>query len=100
MFGPAHPLLGPHVQSICDAVDVPHLEARPDSSGGSAGFSVNLRPGHAELARAYGDLIGFLNWSRLAVVYEDNDGKLLVGVTPNGSRFNVTQHLKVRWRLM
>ncbi|KAF0295768.1 Glutamate receptor ionotropic, kainate 2 [Amphibalanus amphitrite] len=93
ILGPSDPLLGPHVQSICDAVDVPHLEARVgEAAGGAAGLSVNLHPAHGELASAYGDLIGFLNWSRMAVVYEDNAGLLqlqtLVG-TPPGADMEV-----------
>ncbi len=30
LFGPSDLLLGSHIQSICDALDVPHLEARWD----------------------------------------------------------------------
>lgn len=28
IFGPTDPLLGAHIQSICEALDVPHVEAR------------------------------------------------------------------------
>ncbi len=28
LFGPSDLLLGSHIQSICDALDIPHLEAR------------------------------------------------------------------------
>lgn len=28
IFGPSDPLLGAHIQSICEALDVPHIEAR------------------------------------------------------------------------
>jgi hypothetical protein len=28
LFGPSDLLLGTHVQSLCDALDIPHLEAR------------------------------------------------------------------------
>lgn len=28
LFGPSDLLLGSHIQSLCDALDIPHLEAR------------------------------------------------------------------------
>lgn len=28
MFGPADPILGAHIQSICEALDIPHIETR------------------------------------------------------------------------
>ncbi|XP_043207599.1 glutamate receptor ionotropic, kainate 2-like, partial [Amphibalanus amphitrite] len=92
ILGPSDPLLGPHVQSICDAVDV-HTGGTRRRGGRRRGrLSVNLHPAHGELASAYGDLIGFLNWSRMAVVYEDNAGLLqlqtLVG-TPPGADMEV-----------
>lgn len=37
IFGPSDPVLGLHIHSICDALDIPHLETRPDLDlGGSA----------------------------------------------------------------
>lgn len=84
IFGPSDPLLGPHVQSICDALDIPHLETRLDlesrssssSSLSSTGkeLSINLHPSQEILNAAYKDLMRFLNWTKVAIVYEDEGG--------------------------
>lgn len=76
IFGPSDPLLGPHVQSICDALDIPHLETRLDLESRSAAreLSINLHPSQEILNAAYKDLMRFLNWTRVAIIYEDEGG--------------------------
>ena len=45
LFGPSDLLLGSHLQSLCDALDIPHLEARNDFQQDSfKEFSLNLHP--------------------------------------------------------
>lgn len=45
LFGPSDLLLGSHMQSLCDALDIPHLEARNDFQQDSfKEFSLNLHP--------------------------------------------------------
>merc|ERR1712008_329037 len=52
LIGPSDPSLSVHVQSVCDAVDVPHLETHPSldtanfyrTHGEFAGANFNKRP--------------------------------------------------------
>ncbi|XP_028981864.1 glutamate receptor ionotropic, kainate 2 [Diachasma alloeum] len=74
IFGPSDPLLGAHIQSICEALDVPHLEARMDFEPTFKEFSINLYPSQDHLNKAFKDLMSFLNWTRVAIIYEENYG--------------------------
>lgn len=89
IFGPSDPLLGPHVQSICDALDIPHLETRLDMESRSPNkeLSINLHPSQETLILAYKDLMRFLNWTKVAIIYEDEGGTL---------QFSIIQQLLVR----
>lgn len=75
MFGPFDPLLGSHIQSITDALDIPHLEARLDIEPQEKEFSINLFPSHTYLNQAYKDMIQFLKWKKVAIIYEEDFGK-------------------------
>lgn len=75
VFGPSDPVIGSHVHSICDALDIPHLESRLDLDGRSKEFSINLHPSRSLLNRAFLDVVRFLNWTKMAVVYEESHGK-------------------------
>ncbi|XP_044011021.1 glutamate receptor ionotropic, kainate 2 isoform X7 [Aphidius gifuensis] len=74
IFGPSDPLLGAHIQSICEALDVPHLEARMDFESTFKEFSINLYPSQDHMNKAFKDLMSFLNWTRVAIIYEENFG--------------------------
>lgn len=74
MFGPWEPALGAHVQSLCEALDLPHIEARLDLDPGFRELSINLHPPQNHLNSAVKDLIAFLNWTRVAIVYEEDYG--------------------------
>lgn len=94
IFGPSDHVIGAHIQSICDALDIPHLQARADtepkatrsasdhvttltpSSGGGSGFSINLHPAAPLVNRAILELMAFLNWTRVAVLCEPPHGLL------------------------
>ena len=94
-----------HVQSICDAVDVPHLEIHPtlDSAAtllhppmllAKAGnwrqnkrlttklielqrFSINVQPRLEDVNLAYKDLVLYRKWTRVAILYTGKrDGRL------------------------
>lgn len=78
IFGPSDPVLGPHVQSICDALDIPHLETRLDLASRTSArseLSINLHPSQEVLNAAFKDLMRFLNWTKVAIIYEDEGGK-------------------------
>ncbi|XP_066598064.1 glutamate receptor ionotropic, kainate 2-like isoform X4 [Prorops nasuta] len=74
VFGPSDPILGQHIHSICDALDIPHLEARLDLDTEAKEFSINLYPAQTLLNNAYYDIMEFLNWTKVAILYEDDYG--------------------------
>ncbi|XP_075215419.1 glutamate receptor ionotropic, kainate 2 [Lycorma delicatula] len=74
IFGPSDPLLGAHIQSICEALDVPHVEARIDFEPSFKEFSINLHPSQEHMNHAFKDVISFLNWTKVAIVYEEDYG--------------------------
>ncbi|XP_050461839.1 glutamate receptor ionotropic, kainate 2-like isoform X6 [Cataglyphis hispanica] len=74
IFGPSDPILGQHIHSICDALDIPHLEARLDLDAEAKEFSINLYPAQNLLNIAYQDVMEFLNWTKVAIIYEDDYG--------------------------
>lgn len=74
IFGPSDPILGAHIQSICEALDVPHLEARIDFEPLSKELSINLHPSQENMNKAFKDLMTFLNWTKVAIIYEEDYG--------------------------
>ncbi|KAF4528382.1 hypothetical protein B566_EDAN017002 [Ephemera danica] len=74
IFGPSDPVLGAHIQSICEALDVPHLETRVDFEPSFKEFSINLHPSQEHMNKAFQDVMSFLNWTKVAVVYEEDYG--------------------------
>jgi len=75
IFGPQDPLLGIHVQSLCDALDIPHIESRQQHLGEgsfSKEFSINLHPNSKAVSDSLRSLIVYLNWTKVSVVYEDD----------------------------
>uniref|UniRef100_A0AAR5PP96 Glutamate receptor ionotropic, kainate 2-like n=1 Tax=Dendroctonus ponderosae TaxID=77166 RepID=A0AAR5PP96_DENPD len=74
VFGPSDPLLGAHIHSICDALDIPHLETRVDLDSDFKEFSINLYPTQNMLNQAFEDVMGFLNWTKVAIIYEEDYG--------------------------
>lgn len=77
IFGPSDHSLGAHIHSICDALDIPHLESRLDLDTGIKEFSINLYPAQTLLNNAFIDTMKFLNWTKVAIIYEQNYGKSL-----------------------
>lgn len=75
IFGPSDPILGAHIQSICEALDVPHLEARIDFEPFSKELSINLHPSQEFMNRAFRDLMIYLNWTKVAIIYEEDYGR-------------------------
>ncbi|KMZ07389.1 glutamate receptor ionotropic, kainate 2 isoform X3 [Drosophila simulans] len=74
IFGPTDALLASHVQSICEAYDIPHIEGRIDLEYNSKEFSINLYPSHTLLTLAYRDIMAYLNWTKVAIIYEEDYG--------------------------
>lgn len=68
----SHSLLGPHIHSICEALDIPHIETRFDIDHGAKEFSINLFPQQKKLNEAILETVKYLNWTRYAIIYEGN----------------------------
>ena len=86
IFGPRDALLAVHIQSLCDALDIPHLEARPQilgETGHSKEFSINLHPGSRAISESLRDLIIHLNWTQVAILYEDDMCKRILLSSPS-----------------
>lgn len=80
IFGPSDPHLGAHVQSICDALEIPHLEARIDMDNEYKPFSVNVYPPIDMINQAFIDVMFFFNWTKVAIIYEEDQGEFFSSV--------------------
>lgn len=76
IFGPLSQLPSIHVGSVCDALEIPHIEAHPDLHLDHDNLSINLYPRDRILVRALAELITEWNWKSFAILYEDNDGAI------------------------
>ncbi|CAL1527179.1 unnamed protein product [Lymnaea stagnalis] len=74
MFGPVSPLAASHVQSICTAFEIPHLQWHWDPRDSRDYFSISLYPHYLTLSKAYKDAIQHWEWDRFTILYENNDG--------------------------
>ena len=74
IFGPMSSLSAAHVQSICDAMEIPHVETRWDYHENVDFYSINLYPYYMTLSQAYIDLITKWNWKAFTILYETNEG--------------------------
>uniref|UniRef100_A0A2C9M9Z3 Glutamate receptor 1 n=1 Tax=Biomphalaria glabrata TaxID=6526 RepID=A0A2C9M9Z3_BIOGL len=74
MFGPVSSLAAGHVQSICNAFEIPHLQWRWDARDNRDYFSINLYPHYLTLSKAYKDAIQHWGWDQFTILYENNDG--------------------------
>lgn len=76
IFGPSHSSSSNAVQSICNALEVPHVQVRwkhhPMDNRDT--FYANLYPDYSSLSYAILDLVQFLKWKTATVVYDDSTG--------------------------
>lgn len=74
MFGPMSSSSSTHVQSICDAYNIPHVETRWDfREEDDTRFSINLHPHYITLNHAFIDFMLYLKWTSFTILYEDNE---------------------------
>lgn len=77
IFGPSHSSSSNAVQSICNALEVPHIQVRwkhhPLDNRDT--FYANLYPDYSSLSYAILDLVQFLKWKTATVVYDDSTGE-------------------------
>uniref|UniRef100_A0A087XB14 Glutamate receptor n=1 Tax=Poecilia formosa TaxID=48698 RepID=A0A087XB14_POEFO len=76
VFGPSHSSSVSAVQSICNALEVPHIQTRwkHPSVDNKDSFYINLHPEYASISRAVLDIVQFYKWKAVTVVYEDATG--------------------------
>ncbi|XP_047500047.1 glutamate receptor ionotropic, kainate 2-like [Penaeus chinensis] len=93
IFGPQSGQTSAHVQSICDALEIPHIETRWDYRLRREDYSVNLYPHPSSLSKAYLDLVRLFGWKSFCILYEDNEGLVRLQEllkTPPPNEFKVT----------
>ncbi|KAG8506904.1 Glutamate receptor ionotropic, kainate 3 [Galemys pyrenaicus] len=76
IFGPSQGSCTNAVQSICNALEVPHIQLRwkHHPLDNKDTFYVNLYPDYASLSHAILDLVQYLKWRSATVVYDDSTG--------------------------
>ncbi|XP_031331870.1 glutamate receptor ionotropic, kainate 2-like [Photinus pyralis] len=74
IFGPQSAHTASHVQSICDTMEIPHLETRWDYRLRRESCLVNLYPHPKTLSKAYVDLVRAWGWKSFTIIYESNEG--------------------------
>ncbi|XP_069951037.1 glutamate receptor ionotropic, kainate 2 isoform X4 [Cherax quadricarinatus] len=74
IFGPQSENTANHVQSICDAMEVPHIETRWDYKLTRDAYSLNLYPYPPSLSSAYRDILMKLKWKNFVILYDSNEG--------------------------
>ena len=75
VIGPMSVNSAAHIQSICDAVEMPHLQLQWDFTENRDAYSINMFPYHASLSKAYLDFIVYYDWADLTVLYDTDDGR-------------------------
>ncbi|XP_062946210.1 glutamate receptor ionotropic, kainate 1 isoform X8 [Cynocephalus volans] len=97
LFGPSHSSSVSAVQSICNALEVPHIQThwKHPSVDNKDLFYINLYPDYAAISRAILDLVLYYNWKTVTVVYEDSTGLIrLQELIKAPSRYNIK--IKIR----
>uniref|UniRef100_F7FH39 Glutamate receptor n=1 Tax=Ornithorhynchus anatinus TaxID=9258 RepID=F7FH39_ORNAN len=92
LFGPSHGSAVSAVQSVCNALEVPHIQTRWKHPSADARdlFYVNLHPDFSAISRAVLDLVLYYNWKAVTIVYEDSTGLLrLQELIKAPSRYNI-----------
>ncbi len=75
IFDPFDGHISHHIQSICDAKDIPHIETRWEfKNNRNDPESINLFPKTSLLTKAYVDIVKAWNWEHFAIVYENSEG--------------------------
>jgi len=76
IFGPSDSHLASHIVSICESVSMPLLLTIADrvTDLNRRHFVTDMFPARGHLGQAFKDLINFLNWTKIAIVYDDEEG--------------------------
>ncbi|XP_039496514.1 glutamate receptor ionotropic, kainate 2 isoform X4 [Drosophila santomea] len=86
IFSPADSVLATHINSICDALDIPNI-------GRSAhDFSINVYPSQEYVNYAFNDVIQYLNWTRFGILHEKENG--IINLHQLSRSFNGEVHMR------
>ncbi|XP_055710635.1 glutamate receptor ionotropic, kainate 2 isoform X2 [Phlebotomus papatasi] len=96
IFGPQSAHTASHIQSICDTMEIPHLETRWDYRLRRESCLVNLYPHPSMLSKAFVDIVRAWGWKSFTIIYETNEGlvrlqELLKAHGPNELPITVRQ---------
>lgn len=99
VFGPTHSSSVSAVQSICNALEVPHIQTRwkHPSVDNKDNFYINLYPEYTSISRAILDIVVFFKWKSVTVVYEDSTGEWL-SILFRGIFWRAAQCAEVCWK--
>ncbi|XP_058885678.1 glutamate receptor ionotropic, kainate 1 isoform X1 [Acipenser ruthenus] len=92
VFGPSHSSSVSAVQSICNALEVPHIQTRwkHPAVDNKDTFYINLYPDYVSISRAILDIVQYYKWKTVTVVYEDSTGLIrLQELIKAPSRYNI-----------
>jgi len=90
IFGPQSENTANHVQSISDAMEVPHIETRWNYKLNRDEYSVNLYPHPTSLSQAYYDVIKKLDWKSFVVLYDSGESLIRLQPLLKAEEFGVT----------
>ncbi|XP_055710638.1 glutamate receptor ionotropic, kainate 2-like isoform X2 [Phlebotomus papatasi] len=71
IIGPQSPASAVHVQSICDAKEMPHIETRWEPISNTGLPSLNIHPHAQTMSRVIVDLVRAFDWKSFTIVYEN-----------------------------
>lgn len=75
LFGPLGGRVYVHVQSISDALEIPHVECHWNSMRHTRNqLSVNVYPKQNLLSAAFIDIVKAWNWKTFVIIYDLNEG--------------------------
>ncbi|XP_044732050.1 glutamate receptor ionotropic, kainate 2-like isoform X2 [Chrysoperla carnea] len=73
LFGPTAGLSSGYVQSMCDLMEIPHIETRRDHLPNRGTCMINLHPYPPTLARVYSDLVHVMKWTSFTILYDTDE---------------------------
>ena len=91
IFGPQSSETSGHIQSVCDALEVPHLEMRWRTNQNRDAFALNLYPAPDTFAKAYAALLKAKEWKSMAILYDDVEGLTKLHLLLKGRSFSDTK---------
>ncbi|XP_077295106.1 glutamate receptor ionotropic, kainate 2-like isoform X2 [Arctopsyche grandis] len=72
IFGPSGES-SQHVQSICDAMEIPHMVTKHDPNQEGLNSVINLHPHYSVMAQILVDIVNLFDWKVFTILYEKNE---------------------------